>query len=80
MLYEVITVPNSGQQLDRLPYRQTWDSDFLIFLKNLEKTKPVIVCGDFNVAHQPIDLKNDKSNYNKTAGYTQIEIDSYNFV
>jgi len=70
-----VYVPNSGQQLDRLPYRQTWDSDFLIFLKNLEKTKPVIVCGDFNVAHQPIDLKNDKSNYNKTAGYTQIEID-----
>ena len=70
-----VYVPNSGQQLDRLGYRQGWDADFLNYLKNLEKTKPVIACGDFNVAHRPIDLKNDKSNYNKTAGYTQIEID-----
>jgi exodeoxyribonuclease-3 len=70
-----VYVPNSGQQLDRLSYRKKWDSDFLKYLKQLEKTKPVIACGDFNVAHQPIDLKNDKANYNKTAGYTQIEID-----
>lgn len=70
-----VYVPNSGQQLDRLGYRQQWDADFLNYLKNLEKTKPVIACGDFNVAHRPIDLKNDKSNYNKTAGYTQVEID-----
>ena len=70
-----VYVPNSGQQLDRLDYRKQWDADFLKYLKNLEKTKPVIACGDFNVAHRPIDLKNDKSNYNKTAGYTQIEID-----
>ena len=70
-----VYVPNSGQQLDRLEYRKKWDADFLNYLKNLEKTKPVIVCGDFNVAHRPIDLKNDKSNYNKTAGYTQVEID-----
>lgn len=70
-----VYVPNSGQQLDRLDYRKTWDADFLHYLKNLEATKPVIVCGDFNVAHRPIDLKNDKANYNKTAGYTQIEID-----
>lgn len=70
-----VYVPNSGQQLDRLEYRKQWDIDFLNYLKNLEKTKPVIACGDFNVAHRPIDLKNDKSNYNKTAGYTQIEID-----
>jgi exodeoxyribonuclease-3 len=70
-----VYVPNSGQQLDRLGYREGWDRDFLSYLKNLEKTKPVIACGDFNVAHRPIDLKNDKSNYNKTAGYTQIEID-----
>ena len=70
-----VYVPNSGQKLERLKYRKKWDIDFLNYLKNLEKTKPVIVCGDFNVAHQPIDLKNDKSNYNKTAGYTQIEID-----
>ena len=70
-----VYVPNSGQQLDRLTYRKKWDADFLIYLKKLEKTKPVIVCGDFNVAHNSIDLKNDKSNYNKTAGYTQVEID-----
>lgn len=70
-----VYVPNSGQQLKRLDYRQQWDTDFLNYLGNLEKKKPVIACGDFNVAHRPIDLKNDKSNYNKTAGYTQIEID-----
>jgi exodeoxyribonuclease-3 len=76
-----VYVPNSGQQLDRLDYRKTWDADFLKYLKNLEKTKPVIACGDFNVAHRAIDLKNDKSNYNKTAGYTQIEIDGMdNFI
>ncbi|MCM4167149.1 Exodeoxyribonuclease [Arenibacter antarcticus] len=70
-----VYVPNSGQKLDRLDYRKQWDADFLAYLKNLEKTKPVIACGDFNVAHKPIDLKNDKANYNKTAGYTQVEID-----
>lgn len=70
-----VYVPNSGQGLVRLEYREQWDTDFRNYLKNLEKTKPVILCGDLNVAHQPIDLKNDKSNYNKTAGYTQIEID-----
>lgn len=70
-----VYVPNSGQKLDRLDYRKQWDIDFLSYLKDLEKTKPVIICGDFNVAHTSIDLKNDKSNYNKTAGYTQIEID-----
>lgn len=70
-----VYVPNSGQQLDRLDYRQQWDNDFRDYLKNLEEAKPVILCGDLNVAHRPIDLKNDKSNYNKTAGYTQIEID-----
>lgn len=68
-------VPNSGSELVRLDYRKTWDLDFLNYLKNLEKTKPVILCGDLNVAHKAIDLKNDKANYNKTAGYTQAEID-----
>lgn len=76
-----VYVPNSGQQLVRLPYRRQWDADFLTYLKEKEKIKPVIVCGDFNVAHSAIDLKNDKSNYNKTAGYTQIEIDGMdNFI
>ena len=76
-----VYVPNSGQKLDRLEYRKQWDADFLNYLKNLEKIKPVIACGDFNVAHRPIDLKNDKANYNKTAGYTQTEIDGMdNFI
>lgn len=70
-----VYVPNSGSSLKRLDYRQTWDRDFLAYLKNLEKTKPVIVCGDFNVAHTDIDLANPKPNYNKSAGYMQEEID-----
>lgn len=75
--YYVVTVytPNSKQNLERLDYRKQWDADFLAYLKNLEKKKPVIVCGDLNAAHRAIDLKNDKANYNKSAGYTQIEID-----
>ncbi len=77
-----VYVPNSGVNgLGRLDYRQKWDQGFLKFLKDLEKKKPVIVCGDFNVAHRPIDIKNDKSNYNKSAGYTQPEIDGMdNFI
>ncbi|HLC96858.1 MAG TPA: exodeoxyribonuclease III [Candidatus Nanoarchaeia archaeon] len=70
-----VYVPNSGRDLTRLKYRPTWDRDFLNYLKTLEKKKPVIVCGDFNVAHKEIDLKNAKANYNKTAGYMQFEID-----
>lgn len=68
-------VPNSGSELVRLEYRSQWDKDMLAYLKGLEKKKPVIFMGDLNVAHQPIDLANPKSNYNKSAGYTQIEID-----
>ncbi|MCF6169125.1 exodeoxyribonuclease III [Lutibacter sp.] len=75
-----VYVPNAGQQLKRLSYRKKWDTDFLAYLKNLNKVKPVIICGDFNVAHRSIDLKNDKSNYNKTAGYTQIEIDGFDTI
>lgn len=55
-----VYVPNSGSELLRLPYRQTWDEDFLKYLKNLETKKPVVVCGDFNVAHQAIDLARPK--------------------
>lgn len=78
--YYLVTVytPNSQRGLLRLKYREQWDKDFLLFLKKLEKTKPVIVCGDLNVAHTEIDLANPKSNYNKTAGYTQVEIDGFN--
>lgn len=70
-----VYVPNSSRELRRLDYREGWDVDFRKYLKGLEENKPVIVCGDFNVAHQPIDIARPKSNYNKTAGYTQVEID-----
>ena len=70
-----VYVPNSGNELKRLGYRQAWDKDFFDFLKNLEKTKPVIVCGDLNVAHKDIDLARPKPNYNKSAGFMQEEID-----
>lgn len=68
-------VPNSGQELVRLDYREQWDRDLLAFLVKLETVKPVVFAGDLNVAHKAIDLANPKPNYNKTAGYTQREID-----
>ncbi|MBT5485165.1 MAG: exodeoxyribonuclease III [Gammaproteobacteria bacterium] len=70
-----VYTPNSGNGLRRLEYRQQWDKEFLSYLKNLEQSKPVIICGDLNVAHKDIDLARPKPNYNKTAGYTQKEID-----
>ncbi len=70
-----VYTPNSGSELKRLSYRQAWDAAFLKYLKKLEKKKPVIACGDLNVAHKPIDLARPEPNYNKTAGYTQVEID-----
>lgn len=70
-----VYVPNSGSELLRLEYRQTWDAAFLSYLKKLEESKPVIVCGDFNVAHKAIDLARPKPNYNKSAGFMQEEID-----
>lgn len=75
--FYVITayVPNSGSELLRLDYRQTWDQAFLAYLKEKEKKKPVILCGDLNVAHKPIDLARPKQNYNKAAGFMQEEID-----
>jgi exodeoxyribonuclease III len=71
-----VYVPNASSGLKRLPYRtQLWDVDFLRYLKKLEHHKPVVLCGDLNVCHRPIDIKNAKSNYNKSPGYTQAEID-----
>jgi exodeoxyribonuclease-3 len=70
-----VYVPNSGEGLKRLEYRAVWDEDFSHYLANLRKKKNVVVTGDFNVAHQPIDLARPKENYNKTSGYTQVEID-----
>lgn len=75
--YYLVTVytPNSGSELARLDYRQRWDADFLAFVQRLEKSKPVLMCGDLNVAHRDIDLARPRANYNKTAGYMQEEID-----
>lgn len=72
--FYMITVytPNSQDELKRLDYRMQWEDDFLAYLKNLEKNKPVIVCGDLNVAHKEIDLKNPKTN-RKNAGFTDEE-------
>ena len=72
--YYVVTVytPNSQRELTRLAYRMKWEEDFLKYLKGLEEKKPVIFCGDLNVAHQEIDLKNPKSNH-QNAGFTDDE-------
>ena len=64
--------PNSQNELKRLDYRMVWEDDFLAYLKKLEETKPVILCGDLNVAHKEIDLKNPKTN-RKNAGFTDEE-------
>jgi len=64
-----VYVPNSKRDLSRLPYRQEWDHDFLEYLKKLEQKKPVIICGDLNVAHTEIDLANPKANV-KNHGFT----------
>ncbi|MGO9147912.1 MAG: exodeoxyribonuclease III [Desulfomonilia bacterium] len=67
-----VYTPNARHELVRLDYRQKWDADFLSFLKNLEQKKPVIFCGDLNVAHKEIDLKNPKSN-ERNPGFTVEE-------
>ena len=67
-----VYVPNSQDGLKRLDYRMTWEDAFLAYLQQLEEKKPVVVCGDLNVAHQEIDLKNPKSN-RKNAGFTDEE-------
>ena len=72
--FYLVTVytPNSQNELARLDYRMRWETDFLSYLKGLEQKKPVVVCGDLNVAHQEIDLKNPKTN-RKNAGFTDEE-------
>ena len=67
-----VYTPNSQRELTRLEYRMKWEEDFLACLKTLEQKKPVIFCGDLNVAHQEIDLKNPKTN-RKNAGFTDEE-------
>ena len=70
--FVTVYTPNSQNELARLDYRMKWEDDFLAYLKKLEETKPVIFCGDLNVAHKEIDLKNPKSN-RKNAGFTDEE-------
>lgn len=67
-----VYTPNSQNELARLDYRMKWEEDFLSYLKKLEENKPVVFCGDLNVAHREIDLKNPKSNH-KNAGFTDEE-------
>lgn len=72
--FYLVTVytPNAKRDLSRLAYRQVWEDDFLEYIKKLEETKPVIFCGDLNVAHKEIDLANPKTNVNN-AGFTKEE-------
>lgn len=72
--FYMVTVytPNSQSELKRLDYRMKWEDDFRSYLKKLDERKPVIVCGDLNVAHKEIDLKNPKTN-RKNAGFTDEE-------
>ena len=69
-----VYTPNSKRELERLEYRMEWEDDFRAFLKALESKKPVIACGDLNVAHKEIDLKNPKTN-RRNAGFTDEERD-----
>jgi exodeoxyribonuclease III len=73
-----VYTPNAGEGLKRLDYRvDKWDIEFRNYVVGLKAKKPVIICGDLNVAHQPIDIARPKENLNKAAGYTQREIDSF---
>jgi exodeoxyribonuclease-3 len=71
-----VYVPNAQEELRRLNYRMTWDEAFRDYLKKLDDSKPVVVCGDFNVAHQEIDLKNPAAN-RRNAGFTDEERESF---
>lgn len=74
-----VYVPNSQEELKRLEYRMRWEDDFLSYMKNLEQMKPVIYCGDLNVAHKEIDLKNPKTN-RRNAGFTDEEREKFDNV
>jgi len=71
-----VYVPNSQDGLRRLDYRMTWEDEFRAYLQRLDAVKPVIVCGDLNVAHEEIDLKNPKSN-RRNAGFTDEEREKF---
>jgi exodeoxyribonuclease III len=72
-----VYAPNSGDGLKRLDYREQWDADFLNYMTTLNSKKPVIIAGDLNVAHEEIDIARAKENYNKSAGYTEREIEGF---
>lgn len=74
-----VYVPNSQRELTRLDYRMKWEKDFLSYIKKLDEKKPVIYCGDLNVAHKEIDLKNPKSNHHN-AGFTDEERECFSRV
>lgn len=78
--FYLITVytPNSGEDMKRLDYRQTWDMAFRDHVRALEEKKPVIICGDLNVAHTEMDLARPKANLNRQSGYTEEEIEGMN--
>ena len=71
-----VYTPNSQDGLKRLDYRMTWEDDFRAYLQNLDSKKPVLVCGDLNVAHKEIDLKNPKTN-RMNAGFTDQEREKF---
>ncbi len=70
--FATVYVPNSKRELERLDYRMKWEDDFRSYILTLNKSKPVVFCGDLNVAHKEIDLKNPKTNHNN-AGFTDDE-------
>ena len=70
--FVTVYTPNSQNELARLPYRMKWEDDFLAYINSLDEKKPVVFCGDLNVAHKEIDLKNPKTN-RKNAGFTDEE-------
>ena len=74
MLFRSVYTPNSQDELQRLPYRMQWEDAFLAYIQRLDQEKPVIFCGDLNVAHKEIDLKNPKTNQHN-AGFTREERD-----
>lgn len=74
--FVTVYTPNSQSELARLDYRMQWETDFLAYLKRLEEKKPVVFCGDLNVAAEEIDLKNPKTN-RKNAGFTDEERDKF---
>ncbi|MCD7796810.1 MAG: exodeoxyribonuclease III [Clostridiales bacterium] len=74
--FATVYVPNSQRELKRIDYRMQWENDFRNYILSLDAVKPVIYCGDLNVAHKEIDLKNPKTNHNN-AGFTDMERDKF---